>query len=58
MWCPQQVRAVVMESTGDISVLQADPEGPDLDLELFDDMRGVETLRDRPKVQRTEGLLG
>ena len=55
---PEQVRAVVMESTGDISVLHADPEGPDLDLELFDDVRGAETLLDRPKVQHTEGLLG
>jgi uncharacterized membrane protein YcaP (DUF421 family) len=54
---PEQVRAVVMESTGDISVLHADPDGPDLDLELFDDVRGADALHGRPKVQRTEGLL-
>lgn len=54
---PGQVRAVVMESTGDISVLHTGPDGPDLDLELFADVRGAEALRDLPKIQRTEGLL-
>lgn len=39
-----QVRAVVMESTGDISVLHAGPEGPELDLELLSGVRGVERL--------------
>lgn len=52
---PREVRAVVMESTGDISVLHADPDGPDLDLRLFDDVRGTEALRNHPKVQQSEG---
>lgn len=42
---PGQIRAVVMESTGDIAVLHADPDGPDLDLDLLQDVRGVEHLR-------------
>lgn len=31
---PAQIRAVVMETTGDVSVLHADPQGPDLDPQL------------------------
>lgn len=54
---PREVRAVVMESTGDISVLHADPDGPDLDLQLFDDVRGTEALRNHPKVEKSEGLV-
>ena len=40
-----QVRAVVMESTGDISVLHAGPDGPTLDLDLLQDVVGVERLQ-------------
>ncbi|MBW3561297.1 MAG: DUF421 domain-containing protein [Actinobacteria bacterium] len=39
---PQQIRAVVMESTGDIAVLHADPDGPELDLELLTGVHGVD----------------
>lgn len=53
---PEEVRAVVMESTGDISVLHADPDGPDLDLNLFQDVRGAEMLTNLSKVRRSEGL--
>lgn len=54
---PREVRAVVMESTGDISVLHADPDGgADLDLRLFDDVRGSEALRDLRKVEQSDGF--
>ena len=39
-----QVAAVVLEATGDISVLHADDETP-LDLDLLEGVRGVERLR-------------
>ena len=39
------VRAVVMETTGDISVLHGEPEGPALDLDLFEGVRGSEELK-------------
>lgn len=42
---PRQIRAVVMESTGDIAVLHADPEGPELDLDLLQGVIDVEHLR-------------
>ncbi len=42
---PDQIRAVVMESTGDISVLHAGPDGPDLDLDLLRGVQGVDRLR-------------
>ncbi len=35
----RQVRAVVMETTGDIAVLHADPDGPPLDPALLDGVR-------------------
>ena len=38
-----QVLAVVMETTGDVSVLKKTPEGPDLS--LFVDVRDIERLR-------------
>lgn len=41
-----QVRAVVMESTGDISVLHAGPDEPPLALELLSGVRGVERLEE------------
>ena len=47
----EQVRAVVMEATGDVSVLHADPDGPDLELGLLSSVRGTERLKDRPDVQ-------
>lgn len=48
---PSQVRAVVMESTGDVAVLHADSDGPDLHLGLFSSVRGLEHLRGKPNVQ-------
>ncbi|WP_263784706.1 DUF421 domain-containing protein [Salinibacter grassmerensis] len=36
-----QVRAVVMESTGDVSVLHAPPDAPALDDALLEDVQGV-----------------
>lgn len=53
---PEEVRAVVMESTGDISVLHAAPDGSALDLRLFDDVRGAEALNDLSNVRRSEGI--
>ncbi len=35
----EEVRAVVMETTGDVSVLHASPEGPELDEALLDNVR-------------------
>jgi len=40
-----QVRAVVMESTGDVSVLHADPEAPPLETDLLDGVRQADRLR-------------
>lgn len=45
---PSQVRAVVMESTGDISVLHAGPDEPDLDPDLFSDVGDAERLFGAP----------
>lgn len=42
---PGEIHAVVMESTGDVSVLHGPPDGPRLDLDLLADVRGVERLR-------------
>jgi len=39
-----EVRAVVMESTGDVSVLHGDPEGPALARELVREVRDAERL--------------
>ena len=50
-----QVRAVVLESTGDLSVLHADPDGPDLDPDLFSGVRDADRLYDRPNIQPTGG---
>lgn len=50
-----QVRAVVMESTGDVSVLHASPDGPDLDPGLLDGVGGIEHLYAQDNVRnRTE----
>lgn len=38
----RQVRAVVMETTGDISVLHGDPDGPDLHPRLLTGVRGAD----------------
>ncbi len=40
----QQVRAVVMETTGDISVMKGDPDGTPLDLALLQGVKGRERL--------------
>lgn len=39
---PREVRAVVFEATGDISVLHGDPEGPPLDPWLLDGVRDAD----------------
>lgn len=44
----EQVRAVVLETTGDISVLHGDVDGPRLDPDLLDDVRGVDPQDDPP----------
>ena len=49
-----QVRAVVMESTGDISVLHADPGGPDLNPNLLSGIRDADRLRKKQNVQERE----
>lgn len=38
---PDQIRAVVMESTGDVTVLHGDPEGPALDRDLLEGVEGA-----------------
>lgn len=43
-----QVRAVVLESTGDIAVLHGDATGPRLDPDLLHDVQGVEADDDTP----------
>lgn len=40
----EEVRAVVVESTGDVSVLHGDPDGPGLEPELLRGVRGAERL--------------
>ena len=56
---PAQVRAVVFEATGDVSVLHAKEEGPDLDLALLAGVRGVEALHGKPKTTNPgAGSLG
>jgi uncharacterized membrane protein YcaP (DUF421 family) len=40
----EQVRAVVVESTGDVSVLHADPEEAPLDTELLRNVKGADQL--------------
>lgn len=42
-----QIRAVVMESTGDVSVLHAPPDGPPLDLDVLRNVKGTERLHDQ-----------
>ena len=41
----RQVRAVVMETTGDISVLHGPPDDPPLDPDLFDGIIGQERIK-------------
>lgn len=38
---PREIRAVVMESTGDVSVLHGDPDGAELHPSLLDGVRGA-----------------
>jgi uncharacterized membrane protein YcaP (DUF421 family) len=40
----EQVRAVVVESTGDVSVLHADPESAPIDTELLRNVQGADQL--------------
>lgn len=51
---PSQVRAVVMETTGDVSVLHAGPGAPALDPDLLSDVRDVERLKSKPNVRDAE----
>lgn len=41
---PREVRAVVFETTGDVSVLHGDPDGPPLDRWLLEGVRDAERL--------------
>lgn len=41
---PRQIRAVVLETTGDITVLHGDPNGPELDPGLLRGVRGSERI--------------
>jgi len=50
----EQIRAVVMESTGDVSVLHAPPDGPALDLDVLRNVKGTERLHDREHVDGVE----
>lgn len=43
-----QVRVVVLETTGDISVLHGDPDGPAVEAYLLDGVRGVDERDDLP----------
>lgn len=43
-----QVRAVVMESTGDVSVLHADPDAPPLEADLLHGVRRADRLQSPP----------
>lgn len=45
---PDQVLAVVMETTGDVSVLTTSDDGQPLDLELLHGVRGAERLKGQP----------
>lgn len=53
-----EVRAVVMETTGDISVLHGEPDGPDLEPKLLTGVRGADARAPgdvdlRPDTERT-----
>ena len=50
----EQVRAVVMESTGDVSVLHADEDAPALDTDLLHGVRDADRFRtsDHPPASR------
>jgi uncharacterized membrane protein YcaP (DUF421 family) len=50
-----QVRAVVMETTGDVSVLHTAPDGPDLDPALLSGVRDADHLREQENVATGEG---
>lgn len=52
---PDEIRAVVMETTGDISVLHARPEGADLALGLLEEVRGTKALSGLSKVESQKG---
>ena len=43
-----EVRAVVMEATGDISVLHGDPDGPDLEAPILSDVRDADRVATVP----------
>ncbi|WP_230659326.1 DUF421 domain-containing protein [Psychrobacter sp. I-STPA10] len=51
---PAQVFAVVMETTGDMSVIKQDDQAPDMQMSLFDDIRDYEILlKDKPIKNRS-----
>ena len=41
---PAQVFAVIMETTGDMSVIKQDDQAPDMEMSLFDDIRDYDIL--------------
>ena len=53
---PAQVFAVIMETTGDMSVIKQDDQAPDMEMSLFDDIRDYEILikKQPPKVKVLE----
>ena len=51
---PSQVFAVVMETTGDMSVIKQDDQAPDIQMSLFDDIRDYEILLNN--YQKNNGL--
>ena len=53
---PDQIRAVVMESTGDVSVLHASADGPALDLDVLQNVKGTERLHDQSNGETPEGV--
>ncbi len=53
-----QIRAVVLETTGEVSVLAADPENPPIDLDLFSSVEGWEWLADGTEQRGSVTVLG
>ena len=53
---PDQIRAVVMESTGDVSVLHAPADGPALDLDVLRNVKGTEHLHGQRSGEAPEGV--
>ena len=52
----EQVRAVIAESTGDVSVMHADPDAPPLDVRVLKGVRDVDRL-EQIRAQDTSGTM-